>query len=160
MELFNKSIFKKNSYYYQRFNNLSRIKFLFVNSNKELKFKITFFHSLKFINCIFFYNLLSTYNLFLKQLLLTYDTSFILFLLLHFYLFFFFKPSFPESLCTMARACIFFYLIYRYDPESLNGMTQVKEQGKNFTEAESQLKALVQILKENCSICKFSVNYF
>lgn len=49
----------------------------------------------------------------------------------------------------MARTCIFFYLIYRYDPESLNGMTQVKEQGKNFTEAESQLKALVQILKEN-----------
>ena len=49
----------------------------------------------------------------------------------------------------MARTCIFFYRIYRYDPESLNGMTQVKEQGKNFTEAESQLKALVQILKEN-----------
>lgn len=60
----------------------------------------------------------------------------------------------------MARTCIFFYLIYRYDPESLNGMTQVKEQGKNFTEAESQLKALVQILKENCYICKFSVNFF
>ena len=60
----------------------------------------------------------------------------------------------------MARTCIFFYLIYRYDPENLNGVTQVKEQGKNFTEAESQLKAIVQILKDNCYICKFSVNFF
>lgn len=60
----------------------------------------------------------------------------------------------------MARTCIFFYLIYRYDPENLNGMTQVKEQGTNFTEAELQLKALVQILKENYYICKFSMNFF
>ena len=60
----------------------------------------------------------------------------------------------------MVRTCIFFYLIYRYDPESLSDMAKVKEQGKNFTDVESQLKALAQILKENVIFAEFfSMNF-
>ena len=39
-------------------------------------------------------------------------------------------------------------------------MAKVKEQGKNFTDVESQLKALAQILKENVIFAEFfSMNF-
>lgn len=50
---------------------------------------------------------------------------------------------------------VFFYLIYRYEPESLNDMTKIKEQSRNFTGIESQFTALAQTLKENVIFAEF-----
>ena len=50
---------------------------------------------------------------------------------------------------------MFFYSNYRIELESLNDITKVKGQGRNFTGVASQLKTLVQTLKENVILAEF-----